>query len=298
MRKWVILSLVLALLIPSVVYAQQPVTLDSLDVQLWPEYDKPDMLVICNAAVSSGVKLPAEVTLRIPEDGKLHVVAVGDSIQGVSDVGVDYSVESGGGRKLVRITLGEGQRWIRLEYYAPITRDGNLRHFVYGWDGEYAVSAFSISLKETVGSTTLKTTPAMLPAGLSDDGYPQHGLNVGPLAAGATFTLGVDYQKDDNLLSISGQPVEPIDGTASKFDPIPWFVAGVLLVVVLALLGALYVTQIRRPAKARARHSPRHAEDEPATGDLIYCHQCGNRAKPGDRFCRTCGTRLRTGASS
>jgi hypothetical protein len=27
--------------------------------------------------------------------------------------------------------------------------------------------------------------------------------------------------------------------------------------------------------------------------NIVYCQQCGNRAGPGDRFCRLCGVRLR-----
>jgi len=32
-------------------------------------------------------------------------------------------------------------------------------------------------------------------------------------------------------------------------------------------------------------------KDEPQ--NLVYCHQCGKRATPGDQFCRVCGVELR-----
>lgn len=300
MRTWAIVFLVLVLLLPAAVFAQGTVTLDTLDVQLWPEYDKPDMLVIYFASVSPDVPLPAQVSLRIPAEAKLHVVAVGKTLQEVSDIGVDYSVESQDGGKLVQISLGDDQRWITLEYYAPIARDGDTRHFVFEWGGEYAVDSFSITLKETVGSSGLETLPALLPAGVTEDEYrfPLHSLKVGALEAGQAYSLAVDYSKATNQLSLSGQKVEPIDGVAPGANNLPWFVALVLLVIALAAAGMYAVQAGRSGARPRARHAPRRAVDESATGDLVYCHQCGNRAKPGDRFCRTCGTRLRTGTGS
>ncbi|HEX6268955.1 MAG TPA: zinc ribbon domain-containing protein, partial [Anaerolineales bacterium] len=40
---------------------------------------------------------------------------------------------------------------------------------------------------------------------------------------------------------------------------------------------------------ARRRRSQRMQEAK----NGHYCHECGARAQPGDRFCRTCGSRLR-----
>jgi uncharacterized OB-fold protein len=31
----------------------------------------------------------------------------------------------------------------------------------------------------------------------------------------------------------------------------------------------------------------------PTAEEYVYCSQCGKRATPGDRFCRTCGSELR-----
>ena len=40
--------------------------LASLNIEIWPEYDRPAALVILRGALAEGVKLPAAVTLRLP----------------------------------------------------------------------------------------------------------------------------------------------------------------------------------------------------------------------------------------
>ena len=44
------------------------------------------------------------------------------------------------------------------------------------------------------------------------------------------------------------------------------------------------------PEKDRKRHSPSSAS---ADGN-IYCHECGSRASSSDKFCRSCGVKLRS----
>ena len=40
--------------------------LASLNIEIWPEYDRPAALVILRAALAESVKLPATVTLKLP----------------------------------------------------------------------------------------------------------------------------------------------------------------------------------------------------------------------------------------
>ena len=46
--------------------AQNDITFAGLEIDLWPEYDRPDMLVIYRITLDNSVKLPAQLTLRIP----------------------------------------------------------------------------------------------------------------------------------------------------------------------------------------------------------------------------------------
>ena len=67
MRKWVLpLLLIMSLLLPVRVHAQNPISLSSMVIEIWPEYDKPSVLVIYQMTLSSATAFPATVSVRIP----------------------------------------------------------------------------------------------------------------------------------------------------------------------------------------------------------------------------------------
>src|SRR6185295_14062720 len=77
MRKWLVFVLLFGLIIfPSTAGAEGGTKLDSLNIELWSEYDQPSMLVINQFVVSQDTPLPASVTLRFPKEGNLSAVAV------------------------------------------------------------------------------------------------------------------------------------------------------------------------------------------------------------------------------
>ncbi len=54
--------------------------------------------------------------------------------------------------------------------------------------------------------------------------------------------------------------------------------------------GFMYYRQSGRTVSKKSRR--RRAEGEESESG-VYCAQCGTRARGGDRFCRTCGSRIR-----
>jgi hypothetical protein len=90
---------------------------------------------------------------------------------------------------------------------------------------------------------------------------------------------------------------------------LPWVLGIVLLGIVLVVglwfgmpyivSGGLYQSLFGRKTSAvdkrRRRRLPVNVTGGKTALEGAYCHQCGRRASPGDRFCRSCGTRLRTG---
>ena len=59
------LSLVF-LFVPVLTRAQQDIPFSSVEVDLWPEFDRPTMLVIYHITLPAQAKLPAPMSLRIP----------------------------------------------------------------------------------------------------------------------------------------------------------------------------------------------------------------------------------------
>jgi hypothetical protein len=151
---------------------------------------------------------------------------------------------------------------------------------------------------EPADTTSLTTTPSLISIEQKDGLKYFHGDPV-KLASGEQFTLNLEYQKTTDALITSSQgvqPAAPVDanttGRVSLNNYLPYVIGG--LGVIMIVGGLVYYWQSGRKggAKKSRRRQNAHTEPEEAQSD-IYCAQCGTRAHGGDRFCRTCGSRIR-----
>jgi hypothetical protein len=72
-----------------------------------------------------------------------------------------------------------------------------------------------------------------------------------------------------------------------------------IVLLLAAILLFIAVSLLTSPLQKKTIRLPLHRKkkDDPGRSDIdeqsqIYCHQCGKRAKPGDLFCRVCGSKL------
>jgi len=293
MRKWLIPFLALFLLIPLSVRAQGTVTLDSLKVQLWSEHDQPSMLVIYDFSVSSDTLVPTTVDIRIPKDGNITAVAFeenGDLLN------ADFTgpVEDGDWQVITfRI---QSQTTYHLEYYQPLTREGDLREFNYQWAGEYAVKDFSIEIQVPADSTGTKTNPTI--PFVQDQPVLSGGAMMSGLEAGQSYQVKLYYSRtsEATVIAAPSSPVEPSEPLNANtegrvtLDKLPYVLGGVGALLILSAVYYYWRANSFHLPKPRKRHP--HAEEESAQ---THCHECGARAQAGDRFCRTCGSKLRSG---
>jgi hypothetical protein len=296
MRKWLVFSLLLALLIfPSMVGAQGTVKLDLMSVELWSEYDKPSMLVINQFVVSQETQLPARVTLRFPKDGNLVAVAV-ESSDGLFNKDFDPPAEQGDWQA-VTINV-ESYDPHRIEYYQPLTRDGDKRQFKYQWFGDYYAKEFSVSILVPADSTELISSPILQSTRDSVNGLGISGTVVkNDLKMGNSFQFDLEYQRTSSVLmdpeaADQVQPSEPVGADTPgrvSITNLPLIIGGFGLALIGIALFAYYRSTQSNDTKPRRRRRANPAEG----GEQAYCHECGARANPGDRFCRTCGSRLR-----
>jgi len=300
MRKWPIFVLLLVILvIPITVGAQGEVKLKSVDVQLLSEYDQPSMLVIHEFTVDEGTSLPAKVTVRFPKEGNLYAVAY---MEGGQLNNKDYDgPEIQGNWQTVTLNV-ESYVPHRIEYYQPLTRDGNKRSFTYQWFGDYPVSEFKLLAKIPSDSTNVVTEPPFSQTSTSEDGKNIIGTNtLNNLNMGQSSEFKISYERGSDSVTVPAneaniQSSEPIgantDGRVS-IENLPWIIGGVGLALIgLALFFYWRSTQETEQKSRRRRRSSSPQEVE-AGSEQAYCHECGTRAHAGDRFCRTCGSKLR-----
>ncbi len=273
--------------------AQSPIKLSSLQVQLWPEYDQPSMLVIYDFRLPESIKLPVSVSISFPKEG--HLVAVASQAADGSLLNTDYIGPTAGQQSQTVTIQIQTSTTYHLEYYQPLSRTGRERKFSYVWPGDYAVDDISISIRIPPDTTSIITDPAMKST-KAPDGTDSLIKDFGALQAGQKFPLQLTYVKESETLSVPGESVQPskplgsnTPGRVLLSNYLP-YILGALGIISIGAAAIYFLQPGRRQATAR-RRTHGHAEGK-AKGE-IYCHQCGARAQPNDRFCRVCGTKLR-----
>jgi hypothetical protein len=303
-KKLIILTLLVVCLIPVSSSAQTQISFASLTVDLWPEFDKPSMLAMYAITLSPQVKLPAEIRLRIPASAGAPNAVANCQPDG-NCFNSPYDQQPDGEWSV--LTFQATSPDLRVEYYDPqLVKDGTKRTYEYTWPGDYAVENFLIRVQQPAGAENMVVTPGTFSVVSADDGFTYHSLDAGSVPAGQTVEIVINYDKNTDELSNSSMPVEasePLSGETAGRTSLASALPIVLGLVGLALIvggGVWYWRsgrQSARPARTRRtrRRTPAARAENEAVEVNIYCHQCGKRAAPGDRFCRTCGTQLRTG---
>jgi len=295
MRKWMMFLFILGMgVFPFSVHAQNEIKLSGIQVQLWPEYDQPSMLVIYDFQVATSTALPSNVNIRIPKDAKLSAVAqtaanglVNAEYDGPTTVG-DWQV--------VGVKISELATY-HVEFYEPLVKNGTERQYSFLWPGDYATNDFSVSVREPTDITQITSNPSM-PESQGKDGATYLQNDFGALSSGKQFTLTLTYTKTSDTLGVPQQNVQPTvplsadtPGRVMFSNYLPYILGA--LGVALIIGGLLYFWRSsRRVSQERKRHP---AQTEKESESDIYCHQCGARARSADRFCRVCGTKLRVG---
>jgi len=301
--RWLIIFCIVSLSTVTQVGAQGGVKFESLSIELWSEFDQPSMLIINEFVVSQKTPLPAKVTLRFPSDGNLIAVAYEANGQ-LINTAFESPAEQGGWQTIT-LTV-ESYTPYRIEYYQALEREGTKRSFYYHWFGDYPAENFYLLVQLPADSQNVNPEPSLDTIDYTADGRHLVGVVAkSGLKMGQSYQFKVEYERESNSLSDPNaadavQPSEPIDENTPgrvSVDQIPWIIG----LVGLAMIGFalfFYWRSLRRtpstsasPGQLRQRSSPETADSSQA----IYCHECGTRSMPGDRFCRTCGSRLRTG---
>jgi len=168
-------------------HAQGQPSLRSVEVWIWPEYDRPEVLVIEHILVSPDTTFPVTMTFRIPAAAvKPHALAVGETSETVADM--DYTLTTVGEWVSVKVQVSGPA--IQLEYYDPsLSKNGRNREYIYRWPGDYAVENFHVELQQPFDASAMQTEPSLPGTNVIPDGLTYHTGDFSALPAGQFFTL-------------------------------------------------------------------------------------------------------------
>lgn len=181
--------------------AQENLRLQTLQVRLWPEYDRAALLVILEGTLADVVAFPVTLSLRIPARVPApFVVAALPASTSTSIDEVEYENTAAGEWRTITFQAG-GPRF-QLEYYDSLERQGDARAPSFTWPGDYTVDSLLIQFQQPPHTNSLSITPQLPQAQVNaEDNLTYHLGAFGPLAAGEAFTVRVQYTRSEDTLT-------------------------------------------------------------------------------------------------
>jgi hypothetical protein len=299
------LLLIICLVFPLQVHAQTEISLNSMTIEIWPEYDQPGVLVIYQLVLSPAATLPATLTLRIPTSaGAPNAVAEKQTGGSLYNITSTRQVEG----DWAAITFTTTSSEVQLEYYDHgLTKEGSNRHYQFIWPGDYAITQLTISVQQPWQASDMRIAPSLGAGVVGTDGLTYYTEDIGAITAGQNIQITLDYQKATDALSVENLPIQPsapISQSSSNdinFSTwLPWILGILGAGLIIGGIFWYWQTGRQRPARQARRRRTRIASPLATEGSSgseevdIYCSQCGKRASPGDQFCRSCGSPLRS----
>lgn len=281
-------------LVPHSSRAQGWLQFDELLIEIWPEYDQLDVLVIYRGILSSAEALPAEVIFQIPvEAGQPNAVAIRNEEGQLMSVQFERTVHG----DLAEISFLSPSREIQFEYYDPgLERDGKSRSYRFIWlDGHLVQNAY-VQVQQPHGAYEMLIIPELKDGFEGGDGFFYYFDNIQALTSD-TFTLQLSYQKENEALSIATAsdqsgvpPIEPENTFSARGgELVPWVLGGIGFLTI-ATGVFLYWRSEKSGDSVRLRQTRKLGGD--STNKALYCSKCGSRTRKNDLFCRECGHKL------
>jgi hypothetical protein len=273
-------------------FAQNPISIiDSLDIEIWPDYDKPSVLVLLTGTLPGDTRLPATITLPLPKAARLNAVARINSKDGNMKDDIFSSTDPPDTLTFITPDLR-----FRVEYYLPYTANQNQRSFDYTWLAAVSVNNFQLRVQRPTSASTLNTEPATANVVRRVDGFDYHTFPGRAVSAGQPFSLHVNYKMTTDQLSaasllppITSKQTTALPDASSTGSGINWALAAVVaggLIIFATLIWQIASRRssphIRKPVDLQVKKRLR----------AKFCGNCGEPIDIGDRFCRGCGLEL------
>jgi hypothetical protein len=290
-HKYYFLLILLAMILPAAGYAQgRATTIDTLVVDLWPDYDRASVLVLLTGTLSADTKLPATVIFPVPATAQLNAVARIDSSDGVMKDDILSGPASGG----FRFTTPDLR--FRVEYYLPYVVNNNRRTFNFTWFADLSVNSFQLKVQKPISASFLAVEPAAVNVSKGQDGFTYYAFPAQAVPAGQSFSVDVDYTMATAQLSAASL-APPVTGAQKPGIPAtPNITSGNKGIITAAIVSSIFLTIVfvwrivtRRGASNRSVTQDAKAQKQSHTK---FCRDCGDPLDKDDRFCRNCGIDL------
>jgi hypothetical protein len=293
MKRNIFVLLIILLLIPAARGdAQNEISaIDSMTIDLWPDYDRASVLVLLTGLLPDDTRFPAIVTVPLPKNAQLNAVARIDGRDGIMKD--DIASIPGPSDMLMFITP---DLQFRVEYYIPYTVNGNQRLFDYAWLADIAVSNLQLKIQQPKAATSFDVKPAAIDIVTDGDGLTYHAFPPRAVLAGQSFSVHLEYEMTTPQLSANTLPraraESQVPGELSRSatgSRANWAILVIIVGGLLIIIGVVWLIASRR--NQMDTHEP-YSQKPQKQSRAKFCHDCGEPVDKADKWCGQCGTNL------
>lgn len=272
---------------PTFVYGQSNNQIDSfasLSIELWPDYDRPELLVIISGSLPPTTPLPAEVVLPLPATATVNAVARFTAHNAlVSDMAYT-AVDS-----QLRFTTPDAE--FQIEYYQPYEINGSQHKINFSWTAPQPIQQLIVTVQEPLNATAFNLSQEVSQVRQNTDNLRYHVLPPLTLNKGETVSLDVFYELPAGSLSrpivppaaeVNESAIVPVASVPTT-SPTSWWLyilGSAMLVFSIVMIG--WGIYDGRQSKQATKLKPRRQR-------IVYCPQCGQSVKEDVQFCPNCG---------
>ena len=277
--------------LPGVGHTQDAKAIDSLAVELWPDYDRASVLVLLTGTLPADTKLPASVALPFPETAQLNAVARIDDSDGIMKDDIFFSQAPG------EIIFIVPDFRFRVEYYFPYEANNNQHTFDFTWRSNLSVNRFLLKVQQPASAISLTTVPKTNSLLRGKDGLTYYAFPVQSVPAGQSYSVHVTYAMMTGKLTIdslapprTGAQEPGVPATSKTTEGISWRVLVVVVCGIILVIFFVWVTAARRARSNQQKTRHGRAKSKPPSKS---CPNCGKPTSKEDRFCSKCGSALK-----
>jgi len=276
--------------------------LANLEIEIWPEYDKPATLVLLKGEIAPGADRSISVRIPAASGGPLAVAM--SATPGGNLLNMPYDRTDG--KDYITLRMQVPERFFHIEFYDKLNTGSDKREYRYVWPGDLAADHVSVHVKQPATSKEFSITPAFGKSAMGNDGLTYWSSDIGAAPAGKALAVTLRYTKSDARVSkdilgmvapvAAGAPAAPVTPTAPVIAPDAvqpaatavrgssdsrddWTTA-LFLVLLAAAAAGIFWFNWRRAGEGGAAA---------IVSDARFCTKCGNALRKGDRFCSKCG---------
>lgn len=296
------------------VFAQNQPEIENLLVEVWPEYDRTETLVIYRVELSADTILPATVTFRLP--GYIEAMnAVAFEQNGMLLAVDEETIERSDEDDVFFLTFPTPTRTIQLEYYDPVifSKEGESRQIDFQFVASYEIESASFEFQEPAGTEAFSLNPEPSRSFTDSNGLKYNLVDVSGLVPGDKLHVIATYQRSTDsvtteLLGLAPAPAQPVPESSSIPMIIAYGLVGMGMLLLLGAAGMWWLNKkktnpinrrVERQPSSRKRWSRQSLDRNRAvrlqetSSTNGYCPTCGTELRTKSNFCHRCGAKRR-----